>query len=151
MLYQLVLLFCLIIGAPRNVIIYTICILRCHFFSRWLWACTYSIDKPWNFFETASHIFWVLPHYYVINYYITINIMIFFFFMSTRMFVESCKRLRIMKGKEAIGLGLGKYIKSLNYYLQERITYYIIYKPSICIFSNSLMKVNSDVPRKIIR
>lgn len=30
---------------------------------------------------------------------------IYKFLGSTRMFVESCKRLRIMKGKEAVGLG----------------------------------------------
>lgn len=98
---QLVMLFWLIIGTPRVIKIYNMSFEMSFFFQDDNEHTNYSIDKPWKIFETASHIFRVSPHYYVISY---IN-MKFFFFMSTRMFVESCKRLRIMKGKEAIGLG----------------------------------------------
>ena len=38
---------------------------------------------------------------------------LWFFCLINRMFVESCKRLRIMKGSEAIGLGL--YFVPLNF------------------------------------
>ena len=62
-------------------------------------------DVPWGYFSTqTSNKF----HYLAFIFYI-INIYVLPLFFKTRMFVDSCKRLRIMKSSEAIGLGIVRF------------------------------------------